>query len=336
VRFEFIEAHQGEFSIEAMCRCFELTRSGYYAWLKRPESARAVADRALSEHIERVFEQNQKRYGAPRISKRLRQQGRRHSKKRVARLMRERGLRASTPRKRVITTDSKHSEPIAPNRLNREFTATEPNQKWAGDITYIWTGEGWLYLAVMIDLFSRMIVGWAMSDRIDQQLTTSALLMAFEKRQPGKSLLVHSDRGVQYAASDYRRLIADWSATASMSRKGNCYDNAVSESFFATLKKELVYRQQYQTRQQARTSVFEYLEVFYNRERLHSRLGYVSPVQFEQAWIDSRTMIAVAQPPVVNPLSNRGFSTGSGAPAGLETTGPRALILNQPVSTVAG
>jgi putative transposase len=184
----------------------------------------------------------------------------------------------------VQTTDSRHDHPIAENLLERDFTAAEPNQKWAGDITYVQTGEHWLYLAVILDLFNREIVGWAMSDRIDQQLTQSAMRMALTRRQPQGPIIMHTDRGVQYAAGDYRRLLKDWAVTSSMSRTGNCYDNAVSESFFATLKKELIYRERYRTHDEARASIFEYIEVFYNRERMHSTINYMTPVAFLKEW----------------------------------------------------
>lgn len=273
--------HQGEFSIGSMCRVFGLTRSGFHAFCSRGESARACEDAELADEIGEVFDKSRKTYGARRIHRALRNKGRRVGKKRVERLMRRQGLRASAASRYVVTTDSKHAEPIAPNVLEQDFTATAPNQKWAGDITYIPTAEGWLYLAVFLDLYSRKVIGWAMSDRIDAQLTRQALLMALKQRRPTGSLVVHSDRGVQYAAGDYRQLLADWSITPSMSRTGNCYDNAVSESFFATVKKELVHRCRYYTRSEGRSSLFDYIEVFYNQQRLHSTLDYLSPVDFE-------------------------------------------------------
>jgi transposase InsO family protein len=268
-----------------MCSLFGVSPSGFYAWRKRPESQRKRTDRELGEQIEQIHAETKQRYGAVRMHRALRNRGHRCSKKRVERLRRQRGLRAARTRRWVPrTTDSRHRLPVAANVLAGEFTASQPNQKWAGDITYVPTSDGWLYLAVIIDLFSRRIVGWAMSDRIDQQLTRSAMLMALGKRLPVKSLMVHSDRGVQYAARDYQRLLADWSVTPSMSRRGNCYDNAVSESFFATLKKELVHRQRYRTRHEARQSIFEYIEVFYNRVRLHSTLDYRTPIEVEQEY----------------------------------------------------
>ena len=271
-----------------MCRVFGVSPSGYQAFLTRPASARSSQDETLGSQIETIFTEKKKRYGAVRITRELRARGVKVSRKRTARLMRQRGLRASRPRWRVQTTDSRHDHPIAENLLERDFTAAEPNQKWAGDITYVQTGKHWLYLAVILDLFNREIVGWAMSDRIDQQLTQSAMRMALQRRQPRGPLLMHTDRGVQYAAGEYRRLLSDWAVTPSMSRRGNCYDNAVSESFFATLKKELVHRECYATHDEARASIFEYIEVFYNRERMHSTINYMTPVAFLKAWQDEQ------------------------------------------------
>ncbi len=285
MRFEFIEAHRGEFSIAAMCRALSVGRSGYYQWREREQSRRAAEDEQLATEVREVFEQKKGRYGALRVTRELRRRGRRTSKRRVARLMRQQGLRARRPRRRVMTTDSRHDEPIARNVIKRGFSAEAPNQKWAGDITYIRTDEGWLYLAVFLDLFNRQVIGWSMSDRLEATLATSALSMALLNREPKGALVVHSDRGIQYAAGDFRRMLSDWSITPSMSRKGNCYDNAVSESFFATLKKELVHEEHYRTRAEAEASIFEYIEVFYDRQRLHSTLDYVPPIEFERNWI---------------------------------------------------
>lgn len=198
--------------------------------------------------------------------------------------MREQGLRATRPPRRIATTDARHDEPIAPNLLDRDVSASRPNQKWAGDITYVRTDEGWLYLAVILDLFSRRVIGWAMSDRIDTALTQAALAMAVTARGRLQGLIVHSDRGVQYASGDYRQMLVNWSITASMSRRGNCWDNAPSESFFATLKKELVHLTHYQRRGEAELEIFEYIEVFYNRKRLHSTIDYMTPVEAEENW----------------------------------------------------
>lgn len=283
--FRFIDTHAEEFSVDAICGVFGVSRSGYYAWRARSESSRDIDDADLGTQIEQIHAQKHRRYGAVRICQELHNRGRHCSKKRVARLMRERGLKSIRRRRWVRTTDSGHALPIASNVLNREFTASRPNMKWAGDITYVPTAEGWLYLAVIIDLFSRRVIGWSMSKRIDQGLTRSAIMMALRTRQPNRPLIVHSDRGVQYAAGDYQQVLADWSVTPSMSRKGNCWDNAVSESFFATLKIELVHGENYRTHDEAQQSIFEYIEVFYNRERLHSTLNYRSPVDFEQAYL---------------------------------------------------
>ena len=288
MRFEFIRAHQGEFSITRMCRVFSVSPSGYYAYRDRPPSTRDRQDAELAVEVEKVFRRGRCRYGSPRVMHALRSNGHRISRRRVARLMREQGLRAVQPRRSVVTTDSRHSEPIAANVLERDFTADRPDQKWAGDITYIPTSEGWLYLAVFLDLFSRRVIGWSMSERLDAELARSALAMAIAARQPSGSVIVHSDRGVQYAAGAFRQMLQDWSMTPSMSRRGNCYDNAVSESFFATLKKELVHAERYGSRDEARSSLFEYIEVFYNRERLHSTIEYRSPVAHERLWSQQR------------------------------------------------
>ena len=292
-----------------MCDVLEVSRSGYYAYRRRDPSARDVDDAALAEKVQEIFVQYRECYGSPRIARELRDAGHRVSKHRVARLMREQGLRASIPRRHVVTTDSRHDEPIAENVLEQDFTAEAPDRKWAGDITYIRTDEGWLYLAVFIDLFSRMVVGWSMSESLSGEITRDALLMALNARVPEGRLVVHSDRGVQYAALDFRKMLKDWSITPSMSAKGNCYDNAVSESFFATLKKELVYREHYQTRSEARASIFEYIEVFYNRTRRHSTIGYVSPARYEADWHRERASTAESAT-VGNPSPTEGFSTG--------------------------
>ena len=243
----------------------------------------------MGDRLEELHREHKQRYGAPRLQRLLRREGWRCSRKRVARLMRDRGLvtRRRSPR-RPQTTDSRHPHRIAENVVNREFQATAPNQKWAGDITYISTTEGWLYLAVVIDLFSRRVIGWAMSERIDTVLVRGAMIMALTQRQPTAPLLVHSDRGVQYAAGDYQQLLKDWSLTPSMSRTGNCWDNAPSESFFATLKTEL--GEHFPSRDDARASIFDFIECYYNRIRLHSSIGYLSPLEFEQQWQQSVEM----------------------------------------------
>lgn len=266
-----------------MCKTLEVSRSGFYAWLVRRESDRAREDRRLSILIRGIFAESRGIYGVPRVHKTLQQRGVRCSRKRVARLMQEAKLRSKTRRRfRVKTTDSKHDHPIAPDRLGRDFSAKAPNEVWASDITYIPTDEGWLYLASIMDLFSRRIVGWSMSATLHASIAGEALRMAIEQRQPPIGLIHHSDRGVQYASAEFRAILAEHGVVASMSRKGNCYDNAAKESFFHTLKTELVNHERYRTRNEARASVFEYIEVFYNRFRLHSTLGYQAPADFER------------------------------------------------------
>lgn len=270
-----------QFSIADLCRTLEVSRSGYYRWLQSPASARQVANAKLSVMIDALFEQHRHNYGSPRITQALRQKGMWCNHKRVERLMRVNGRRARQRRRyRVVTTDSKHSNPIAPNQLaGRKVSAS--NEVWCVDITYVATREGWLYVAGVMDLFSRKIVGWAMGDHLQTSLATAALKMALQHRRPRASVLHHSDRGVQYASQEYRALLSQHDLQASMSRKANCYDNAAMESFWSTLKNELVYQHRYATRAEARRSIFEWIETYYNRVRLHSSLGYKSPVDFE-------------------------------------------------------
>jgi transposase InsO family protein len=283
VKYQFITNHQQEFKITVMCRVLGVSRSGYYAWQKRPLSPRKMADQSLTEQIEVIHQHSRRTYGPVRVQVELAEQGIKCGHNRVARLMREVGLSAKQRRKfKLSTTDSNHDQPIAPNLLARDFEASRPNQKWSGDITFIPTAAGWLYLAVILDLYSRRIVGWAMSDSLDRSLVLRALQMALATRKPEPGLLHHSDRGSQYASSDYRALLTKYQIQASMSRKGNCYDNAPVESFFATLKTELIHQRRYLTRQEAQTDIFEYIELFYNRYRRHSALGYLNPVAFEK------------------------------------------------------
>jgi transposase InsO family protein len=283
MKFAFIAAHRETYQVGRLCAVLAVSRSGYYAWVERPRSARAQADDGLQVRIGVIHRTNRGCYGAPRVHAELQQQGQRCGRKRVARVMRQSGLRGCTPRRRrVVTTDSRHGYPIAPNHLAQDFTAAAPNRVWVADITYIATGEGWLYLAAVMDLYARGVVGWAMAATMTQQLSLEALQMALSHRQPPPGWVHHSDRGSQYAATDYQRLLAAHGARVSMSRTGNCYDNAAMESFFHTLKTELVYREHYATREQARRSVFDYIEVFYNRQRRHSTLGYATPAEFEK------------------------------------------------------
>ncbi len=283
MKFELMDAQKALFPVKFMCQQLGVSRSGYYAWRGRPESARRVADRVLAEDVTRVHHASRRTYGSPRVHAELRARGQRVSRKRVVRLMREQGLAARRRRRYVATTDSRHRQPVAPNVLARDFSPARPNTTWATDITYVGTREGWLYLAVVLDLYSRRVVGWSMSDSIDRHLVLSALDMALEGRHPPRGLVHHSDRGSQYASEDYRSALEARGIECSMSRKGNCWDNAVVESFFSTLKQELVYTTDFNTRAQARLALFEYIEAFYNRQRRHSTLGYVSPVQFELA-----------------------------------------------------
>lgn len=270
--------------MDFMCQVLNVSRSGYYAWLNREPSVRQQRREQIVDKIRTVYQRSRKTYGSPRVHRELLAQGVACSENTIAKLMRKHQIRSKMCRKfRISTTDSRHGHPIAPNTLNQEFEHPKTNQAWAADITYIPTNEGWLYLAAVIDLCSRKIVGWATADHLRAELTCEALQIAVRDRQPSTSLLHHSDRGVQYACDDYQALLAKHRIEASMSRVGNCYDNAVMESFFGTLKTELVHHERFETRDQARHSLFEYIEVFYNRQRLHSALDYVSPYQFESS-----------------------------------------------------
>jgi putative transposase len=270
--------------IRTLCLYLKVSPSGFYDWEQRQvrPCARALEDQSLAQEIGQIHARSRQTYGAPRIARELRKKGRCHGRNRVARLMQEKGLCGRQKgRYRVQTTDSHHDQPIAPNRLAAAPKATAPNQLWVADITYIQSQEGWLYLAAILDLYSRKIVGWAMSDRVDTSLVLKALGMALLHRNPPAHLIFHSDRGVQYASADYRQALDQAGLVASMSRKGNCYDNATMESFWSTLKLELVYRRTFVTRSQARSQIFDYIETFYNRQRTHSALDYHSPVDFE-------------------------------------------------------
>jgi transposase InsO family protein len=282
MRYEFIRAEKARFPVRLMCRLLEVSRSGFYAWLKRRDS-RELNDRQLLQLIREIFAQSDKTYGSPRIYRELRAHGVRCDKARVERLMRENEITPPRKKKYRVTTDSNHKNPIAPNVLQRDFTSPAPNRRWASDITYVWTRAGWLYLAVVLDLFSRRVVGWAMDSRLDtESLTLSALHMALTNRTPDRGLIHHSDRGTQYTSADYRRVLDARGIVCSMSRRGDCWDNAVVESFFATLKLELIFRRTFRTRREARLAIYRYIEVFYNRQRRHSYLGYISPAEFEE------------------------------------------------------
>lgn len=269
--------------MNVMCRVLQVARSGYYAWRRRAPSATTQRRAKLTDQIRQIHQRNRAVYGSPRVHRDLLAEDVRCSRNTVAKLMRAAGLRSKRCRRfRVPTTDSRHGHPIAPNRLNRAFCQPQPDQAWAADITYIRTAEGWLYLAVVIDLCSRKIVGWAADESLAAELCVRALNAAIEQRRPQSKVVHHSDRGVQYACDDYQGLLARHGLRPSMSRRGNCYDNAVTESFFGSLKTELVHHENYATRAAARQSLFEYIEVFYNRRRRHSAIGYVSPAEYEQ------------------------------------------------------
>jgi putative transposase len=276
---------KNQHSIQTLCASLSVSASGYYDWRSRltAPGRRARQTQELTQKIKTIHTTSRQTYGSPRIMMELRKAGARHGRNRIARIMLQEGLCGrQKARYRVQTTDSNHDEPIAPNRLADAPAPNKPNQIWVADITYIDAGlDGWLYLAAILDLYSRKIVGWAMGERIDTPLILKALSMALLHRQPPANLLLHSDRGVQYASADYRRALAQAAITASMSRKGNCYDNATMESFWSTLKLELVYRRNFESRSQAQQEIFDYIESFYNRQRIHSALGYLSPVDFE-------------------------------------------------------
>ena len=284
MRYAFIEDHRATWPIAIQCRVLVVSRSGYYEWRRRPVSERAQRRASLTAQIREFHVGHHASYGSPRVFRELRARGEAGNEKTVAKVMREAGIQAKSQRKfRVTTTDSNHTQPVAENVLDREFTAQQRNQKWVADITYIATLEGWLYLAAVIDLFTRKVVGWSMSERIDSRLVVNALEMAVSRELPEAGLVAHSDRGVQYASEHYQGVLTQHDIECRMSRKGNCWDNAPAESFFATLKKELVHHETYATRAAARVSLFDDIEAFYNRERRHSALGYVSPVAFEEA-----------------------------------------------------
>ena len=284
MKFAWIEAHRGEFPVAPMCQTLDVSRSGFYAWLRRPPSSRALRRALLVERIGAVHRDSRKLYGSPRVHRELLEQGQSVSENTVAKLMRLNAIRSKIAKRFVPhTTDAKHPFPVAENLLNRDFKAQAPNRKWVTDITYVETSEGWLYVSAVLDLYSRKIVGWSMAEHLRMELVAEALKMAFIRRKPDAGLLHHSDRGVQYASSVYQDLLAQNGCVCSMSRSGNCYDNAAMESFWGTLKTELVYQQKFATHAQAKAAIFEYIEVFYNRKRRHSSLNYQSPETFEAA-----------------------------------------------------
>jgi putative transposase len=282
VKFRWIQKQAVEFEVSIMCEVLQVSRSGYYAWVDRPASARLERQEQLIEQIRQSHTESDGTYGSPRICEDLMEQGIEVCVNTVAKLMKQAEIRSIMHQRFVVqTTDSNHDQPVAPNLLDRDFQAELPNQKWCCDITYIDTDEGFLYLAGVIDLCSRKIIGWSMDDHLRTELCTEALDMAIRSRKPGRDLIHHSDRGVQYASTDYQRLLQSHNITVSMSRVGNCHDNAAMESFWGTLKTELVYHRKYRTKEQARQSIFKYIECWYNRKRRHSAIGYKSPEQFE-------------------------------------------------------
>ena len=285
MKYACIARHRGEFPVRLMCRVLVVSPSGFYAAQQRAPSARATRDQALRLKVRAAHRKSRRRYGAPRVHVELTTQGERVGKKRVARLMREDGLVGRRPRRFVRTTDSRHADPIAPNRLERQFGIEQvagPNRVWVSDLTYVPTREGWLFLAVVLDLASRRVVGWVVRETLQAELAVAALRMALADRRPAIGLVHHSDRGSQYTGGEYQAVLAAHGLVASMSRKGDCWDNAVAESFFATLETELILEADWATRADARAAIFEFIEVWYNRERRHSSLGYRTPVEFER------------------------------------------------------
>jgi len=281
VKFAFILVERANHGIVILCRVLEVSRSGFYSWRGRPASATHKANARMTTEISAVHRGSRATYGSPRVHAELRAQGHAVSRNRVARLMRLEGLQARRKRRFRTTTDSRHNLPIAPNELSRHFEVSAPNVAWVTDITYVWTREGWLYLAALLDLFSRRVVGWATSDSLSRQLALDALAVALRARRPPEGLIHHSDRGSQYASDDYRQALAEVGIRASMSRKGDCWDNAVAESFFSTIKAELIQDADFLDRNSASAAIDEYIHVFYNHQRRHSHNGYLSPVAFE-------------------------------------------------------
>jgi putative transposase len=282
MKFQFIDAAKEDFPVTRLCQVLEVSSSGYFAWRSRPASPRQREDLVVLAQIRSAFARSNGTYGSPRVTRELQDEGLEVGRRRTARLMRENGLKARQKRRFKRTTDSHHAFPVAPNLLEQDFSAERPNQKWAADISYVWTSEGWLYLAVVLDLFARRVVGWAVSDRLHQELALEALRKALAIRRPDKGLIHHSDRGSQYCSTAYRAMLKKHGIRISMSGKGNCFDNAAVESFFKSLKSELVWRTVFQTRAEAKQAIGRYIDGFYNPVRRHSTLDYVSPVQFER------------------------------------------------------
>lgn len=283
MKYAFMRKHAKRFTVSGMCRVLSVSRSGFYAWRDRAPNAHDLADRALTAHVRRIHYTTREAYGARKVWKALIAEGVACGRHRVARLRRENGIEARRRRRFRVTRYARGHRPIVPDRLRRQFRAARPNQCWVGDVTFIGTRAGWLYLAVLIDLCSRKVVGWAMSERNDEPLVSAALRMAIAQRQPTAGLIHHTDRGVLYSSGNYRRLMTQYGIEPSMSRHGDCYDNACAESFFSTLKNELTHGQVFATRDAARVAIVSYIEGFYNRQRLHQTLGYRTPVSVDQA-----------------------------------------------------
>jgi len=281
MKYWFMDQHRSTHGVQKMCLVIGASRSGYYRWKKQPQSKRQKDNEKILMEIRESHKHSRRAYGSPRITEDLQAKGTKCSENRVARLMKIHGIVGKATKKYKVTTNSKHTMPVAENLLKQNFVTEKPNTVWISDITYIATLEGWLYLVVILDLFSRQVVGWAMSDRLTSGFVVKALYQAIGRRHPASGCIFHSDRGIQYASTDFRDVLRAYGFIQSMSRKGNCYDNAVAESFFHTLKTEHVYDYRYETRAEARQSIFEYIEMFYNRQRRHSALGYRSPVLFE-------------------------------------------------------
>lgn len=286
--FARIDAEKGQWPIEVQCNTLGVSRSGFYAWKARPEPARAKVDAELVDEIKAAYKAGRGAYGSPRVHREMRANGRRVGKKRIERIMRREGICARRKRRFRRTTDSNHPDPIAPNLLDRNFEVAMPNAAWVTDVTYVWTQQGWLYLATILDLYSRRVVGWATSANNDRALALDALARATSLRKPAAGLLHHSDRGSVYASGDYGDALMTIGAAKSMSRKGDCWDNAVAESFFATIKGEMIDHDDYETRAEAAAAIDDYIEGFYNTRRRHSSIGYVSPVEFEMKFMSEK------------------------------------------------
>ncbi len=287
MKYYFIKEYRSEFTVKEMCQVLKVSRSGFYSWCKRGKSKTALNREFLLKKIKDEYEDSRQLYGSPKITFKLNKKGIVCSRPLVARIMKEHGIKSITKRKFVITTDSKHNKRVAPNIVAQQFTADAPNQLWLSDITYIKTLNGWLYLASVLDVFSRKIIGWSMSKHLKSTLVINALKDALNKRRPAENLVFHSDRGTQYASKEFVKLINKHSIIQSMSSTGNCYDNAMMESFFSLLKKELIYLTQYKTILVARSAIFEYIEVFYNRKRIHSGINYHTPMEHETSWLNA-------------------------------------------------